>query len=138
MMAAYMVSLGRWIFSNTVEIETGWIWPVEKNDLEEVAQAYLWLAEQGPTGIVFPTLVDPEAVMHHFPPWSVRPELSLIGLMDRGLEPKEKTEALIHHMAATTPKEDCVGFIDVSKDEYGSDPEMHFPRLWDHFREWIS
>jgi hypothetical protein len=138
MMAAYMVSLGRWFFSSNVEIEAGWTWPAQTSDLEEVAQTYGWLAEQGPAGIVFPTLVDPDPTMHHFPPWSVRPELRHIGLMDRGLEPKENAEALIHRLAATAPKEDCVDFIDVSKDEYGSDPEMHFPRLWDHFREWIS
>jgi hypothetical protein len=138
MMAAYLVSLGRWIFSHTFEIETGWTWSGETADLEEGAQAYRRLAEQGPAGIVFPTLVDPEPAMHRFPPWSIKPELRHLGIMDRTLEPKDSIEALIRHLAAASPKEGCFDYIDLSKDEYGSDPEKHFSRLWDHFREWIS
>ena len=61
-----------------------------------------------------------------------------MGVIDRQLEPKEHVEFIIRQFAATTSKKDCFGYIDISKDDYGADPEMHFPRLWNHFRDWVS
>ena len=138
MVAAYMVSLGRSILSDTIEVETGWAWPVRATDFEEVGQAYRWLAEQAPVGVVFPSLIDPEPALYPYPPWSFKPELTRMGVIDRQLEPKEHVESMIRQFAATRPKKDCFGYIDISKDDYGADPEMHFPRLWNHFRDWVS
>jgi len=65
------------------------------------------------------------------------PELGRLRLAAE-LEPKEHVEVFIQQLTAATPNKDCFGYIEISKDDYSSDPAMHFPRLWDHFREWVS
>lgn len=62
-------------------------------------------------------------------------ELEHIGLLDRHLEPKEHVEAWLGALLSTELGEKIEDFIDISRDEYFANPNMHLTRLWEHFKE---
>jgi len=81
------------------------------------------------------SLIDPEPRIFTQPPWIIRTGLERIGLLDRGLAPKEQVETWLKEIHSGKPRDGFNDFIDISPQEYLDDPHTHLPRLWDHFRE---
>ena len=137
LLAAYLGTMAQWLFDRPTEVEIGWNFSVMEGDTEEVAEAFIFFAEQGLTGVNWLTLIDPEPKLRRQPPWLLRPGLERVGFLDHGLEPKEHVETWLRKVHSSETKDGTTDFIDISLEEYMADPHTHFPRLWDHFRESI-
>ena len=61
--------------------------------------------------------------------------LEHVGLLDSRLEPKEHVEAWFRDLLSCQSGEEIDDFIDISLYEYLTNPDMHLPRLWEHFKE---
>jgi len=81
------------------------------------------------------SLIDPEPRLHKQPPWALKSGLDRVGLLDHGMEPKEHVETWLGELLSCGPGEKIEDFIDISLDEYLTNPDMHLPRLWEHFQE---
>ena len=58
-----------------------------------------------------------------------------MGLLDENLEPKEWALSILRGLKGRSENRNTFDFIDLDKEEYLNAPEIHFPRLWDHFRD---
>jgi hypothetical protein len=136
-MATYLGTLARWLFGKPTEVEIGWGLMDGARDLEEIIEAGKGLTTSGLAGAIWLNLTDPEPRLYTEPPWDVRPDLDQVGLLDQGMEPKEWVEPWLTEIQATEARAEADDFIDLSPEEYISDPHTHLSRLWGHFREWL-
>jgi hypothetical protein len=134
-LAAFLGSVASWLFKKPTDVELGWALSKEKPDGEALMEYGLRLAGQGLRGVAWITLVDPEPLLHKAPPWALRPGLERCGLLDSHLVPKPWVEEWIREVQRQEPRTNPDDFIDVSREEYLEEPEMHLRRLWSHFRE---
>jgi hypothetical protein len=134
--AAFLGTLTQWLLERPAAVEVGWGGPGHGQDPERIHLAAVRIARQGLPGIRWISLVDPEPALFEKPPWSLRPALRHSGVLDQGLEPKENAELWVGLVRKTKPRSDPQGFLDIDPPAYFQDPALHFPRLWDHFREW--
>jgi hypothetical protein len=132
--AAYLGVMARWIFGHNPEVEIGWDVMEKGFDPESLLRGSERLAQQGLEGVSWVSLCDPEPAVKAAPPWSLNPNLSQVGLLDCGLEPKPWALELISHLRSTKPKQREEQFIDLSLDEYFDSPAVHLSRLWNHFK----
>jgi hypothetical protein len=51
------------------------------------------------------------------------------------LEPEEHIETWIREIIDAQSRESNHSFIDLSRYEYAKYPQLHLPRIWEHFRE---
>ena len=79
--------------------------------------------------------MDPEPGLLSTPPWVLVNGLEHVGLLDNHMEPKEHVEIWFRELLSSRPGEKTEDFIDISLDEYLTDPVTHLPRLWEHFKE---
>jgi hypothetical protein len=137
-LAAYLGTMLRWLFETKAEIELGWTAFSKQmgRDPEDTLEACHLLSRNGPTGVVWVNLADPDGRLYGHPPWVLRPELRHIGLLDQHLEPKDHVEMLQSELSVTDPQDHNDDFIDISVKEYLADPRNHLRRLWGHFQEW--
>ena len=61
--------------------------------------------------------------------------MAQVGLLDRGIEPKEHVETWLENIGSIKPRDDIYDFIDISEQEYLDNPHTHLSRLWNHFRK---
>ncbi len=134
-LASYLATMARWLLERPTEIEIGWGMLDKASDSEETIEGFTRLAGQGVAGANWISLIDPEPPLHSHPPWLLRPGLERIGLLDRGMEPKEQVETWFENIESVEPRDDIYNFIDISRDEYLDNPPTHLPRLWEHFGE---
>jgi hypothetical protein len=134
-LTAYLGTLAQWLFEKPVEIEIGWGALHQPFDIEEIIERSRCLAAQGLAGVNALSLIDPEPKLRDTPPWVLRSGLDHIGLLDRHLEPKEHVEGWLGALHSSEPRRKIEDFIDVSRDEYFKNPNMHLFRLWEHFKE---
>jgi hypothetical protein len=134
---AYVGALARWLSKKPVQIEIGW-------GLREKIQDYAGWFETGKKfatqrleGGIWFNLCDPEPSLYADPPWTIYPDLEGKGLLDQRLNPKDWVEDWINETDAVMPLDKSSDFLDLSPEEYRSDPEMHFQRLWHHFIKFI-
>ncbi len=135
LMAAYFGTLGRWLFGRPTEVEIGWGMLDDAGDTEEVLESGKRLGGQGVAGVTWLSLVDPEPRLCTQPPWSLRPGLERVSLLDQHGEPKEHVETWIKDIQSSGPRDGIEHFIDISPKEYSIEPHTHLPRLWHHFQE---
>ena len=131
--AAFLGSLGQWIFQTSIEVEVGWALLRQPYDPETLIKAGSALALHGINGINWLTLADPTTRLHAESPWSLNPGLAKLGLLDQALEPKTELGAWFKEWSAQKAHQNLFDFIDISLKEYLSDPQIHFNRLWGHF-----
>jgi hypothetical protein len=83
------------------------------------------------------SLCDPLSNLNEEPPWVLREGLAQASLLSRTLSPKEGLEEWLQDIRSVPalPQEKTVGFLDVSREEYFSDPGRHLSRLWMRFKE---
>jgi hypothetical protein len=134
-LASYLCTMAGWLFERPTELEIGWGMLDNASDNEETMEGFKRLAGHGVVGANWISLVDPEPPIYSHPPWVLRSGLERIGLLDRGLEPKEGVEIWLENIASIEPRDDVYDFIDIGKKEYLDDPYTHLLRLWDHFQE---
>ena len=135
LMASYLGTLSQWIFGRPIEVEVGWGLSDEAGDPEEISEAGKRLAKLGLAGVTWLSLIDPEPRLYNHPPWGQRPGLERVGLLGQDLEPKEWVELLLKEIRTTEIRHEDKDFIDLSPEEYLTDPQPHLFRLWEHFRE---
>ena len=133
-LSSYLGVMARWVFDRNMEVEIGWEAMKKGFDPETLLQESEHLAEQDLEGVSWVSLCDPDAALKAAPPWSLKPSLSEVGLLDSGLEPKSWVEEWIKHLKSTASRQGVADFIDLSLEEYLGNPSMHLARLWDHFR----
>jgi hypothetical protein len=134
-MAAYLGTLTQWVLGRTTEVEAGWGMTEKAEDPEEIMEALKRLARQGLAGLNWLSLIDPRPDLSAHPPWDLRAGLQRAGLLDQWGEPKENVEDWLTAVHPIKPGEGIHDFIDISVEEYLDDPQAHFNRLWNHFRE---
>jgi len=134
-LAAYLCSMGHWLFGRQVSPEIGWAMMTDRGLGEETFASVSVLARQESPGVTWLNLIDPEKSLLSRPPWNLRPGLGETGLLDRGGDPKEGVETLIREIRSGAQKGVKPDFIDIEEDEYLADPETHLRRLWGHFQE---
>ena len=135
LMASCLGTLSQWIFGRPIEVEVGWGLSDKAGDPEEILEAGKRLAKLGLAGVTWLSLIDPEPRLHTQPPWGQRPGLERVGLLGQDLEPKEWVELLLKEIRTTEIRHEDKDFIDLSPEEYLTDPQPHLFRLWEHFRE---
>jgi hypothetical protein len=136
-LGAYIGSLTQWLFERPVHVESGWrIFTGMEDPEPAIESAGLWM-RQGIHGLIWPSLIDPEPGKAGLPPWMPQKGLEKTGLLDPGGEPKAGVEEFFAQSTSGSHKPDALDFIDISRDNYQGDPEMHFKRLWDHFRDYL-
>ena len=135
LMASCLGTLSQWIFGRPIEVEVGWGLSDKAGDPEEILEAGKRLAKLGLAGVTWLSLIDPEPRLHTHPPWGQRPGLERVGLLGQDLEPKEWVELLLKEIRTTEIRHEDKDFIDLSPEEYLTDPQPHLFRLWEHFRE---
>jgi hypothetical protein len=135
--ATYLGTLANWLFAKPTEVEIGWHDLRRTREPEDFLEACRKMAGSELAGAIWASLVDPEPRLHVRPPWSQRPDLKYVSLLDSNLEPKQYVETLLKEVRQVKPKELSHLFIDISREEYSADPQTHLQRLWDHFRESI-
>jgi hypothetical protein len=134
-LASYLGTMARWLLDRPTEIEIGWGMLDNASDTEETIEGFKRLAGHGVAGANWISLIDPEPPLHTQPPWVLRSGLERIGLLDRGLEPKEQVGTWLKGFRFSDKKTGEYNFIDISEEEYLDDPHTHLPRLWQHFQE---
>ncbi len=105
---ALRTSLGvmaRWVFHRNMEVEVGWDAMEKDFDPENLLREGEHLAEQDLEGVNWFSLCDPEPAVKAAPPWSMKPNLSQVGLLDCSLEPKPWVEEWIKQLRSTKPKQ---------------------------------
>ncbi len=132
--AAFSGGLGAWLWPRPVAVETGWAGPGTGDQGGDIVRAGQVLAGQGLAGLSWLSLIDPEAMTAHEPPWILKPGLEKVGLLDCGGEPKAWVEPLLEAVTSTLPRAGADDFIDLDQEEYGLDPQKHLPRLWGRFK----
>lgn len=135
LMASYLATVSQWLFRRSIEVEIGWAFLDQAVNHDMILEAGKRLAEQGLAGVTWLSLIDPEPRLYTEPPWGLWAGLEQVGLLNHGLEPKEWAEALLKEMHTTDTRCEDNDFIDLSPKEYLADPQTHFFRLWEHFRE---
>ncbi|SPD75926.1 hypothetical protein PITCH_A780056 [uncultured Desulfobacterium sp.] len=133
--SAYLCALAKFFFGSQAEVEIGWSMTADMGDMEEAIRAAMHLVDQGASGINWLSLIDPENRLKSTPPWGLVPGLERIGILDQGLEPKQNFEPWLKAIQRYEQKPTRTDFIDISRKDYVSDPDMHFSRLWGHFQE---
>jgi hypothetical protein len=133
--AAYAGALARWLSHKPVEVEIGWGLPEKMQDYDRWFEAWEKFAAQGLEEGIWFNLCDPEPGLCADPPWAMYPGLEGKGLLDQRLNPKDWVEDWINEIKAVKPMDKSSDFLDLSAEEYCSDPQMHFDRLWQHFME---
>jgi hypothetical protein len=136
-LATYLGALAGWLLETSLEVEVGWS-TFQEADEDEILETAGQLAEIGIAGLCWSNLVDPERGLQPYPPWNLEAGLNHLGLLHPALEPKEWVAELIKEVKTSKALENPYGFIDIDQNEYLDDPQIHFTRLWDHFREFIS
>ena len=134
-LASYLGTMAKWLLERPTEIEIGWGMLDNAGEHEETMEGFKRLAGQGVAGANWISLIDPEPPLHSHPPWALRSGLERIGLLDRGLEPKERVETWLENIESIKPWDDVYDFIDIGKQAYLDDPHTHLRRLWNHFQE---
>jgi hypothetical protein len=132
--ATYLGVMAGWIFDQNMEIEIGWEAMEKDFDPDDLLQQSQRLAEQGLEGVNWVSLCDPQPGVQAAPPWTMKPGLSQVGLLDSSLDPKPWVEEWIGQLLRTKPRRGREDFIDLSLEEYLIDPPMHLTRLWNHFK----
>ncbi|MBN1833751.1 MAG: hypothetical protein JW896_16735 [Deltaproteobacteria bacterium] len=132
---AYLGTLAEWLFQRPIETEIGWGALNEWHNIEEIVEGTRRLAGQGIAGVNWWSLVDPEPGLLSTPPWVLEYGLEHVGLLDNRMEPKDHVETWFRELLSSRPEEKTEDFIDISLDEYLTDPVTHLPRLWEHFKE---
>jgi hypothetical protein len=135
--AAYLGSLGQWLFQKPIEIETGWSLLRQPYDPEIFIKNGSALALQGISGLNWLTLADPLTRLHTEPPWNLNPDLAKLGLLDQALEPKPGLNSWFKECSSQKARQNLFDFIDISHIEYLKDPQIHFNRLWEHFIDFL-
>jgi hypothetical protein len=135
LLAAFLGTVAQWLFERPTEVEIGWVLPDTEGGSQHIVEASRRFAQHGVTSVVWLTLIDPESRICSEPPWSLRPGLEQVGLLDQTLEPKESVESCLTEISCGEPRDGANDFIDLSQEEYLAEPNIHLPRLWDHFRE---
>ena len=135
LMAAFLGAIADWLFRLPSELETGWKMTTWSDDPEAVHETHKRLSRKGLLGMNWLNLVDPEPDMLDKPPWVSNPSLGKVGLLDRALEPKGYADTWLGEKGNSRPDKDAFDFIDIGHEEYCLDPQIHLPRLWDHFRD---
>jgi len=139
LLGAYVGSLGQWLLESPVELVISWRLTSEEIDWDRVLELVPDLfSGRGISGVIWPTLIDPEPSLFDSPPWSLGPKFKGISLLNSGVEPKDHVEALLKGFQSCTPEERKLDFIDISREEYMEDPDTHFKRLWNHLRESVD
>ena len=133
-LASYLGVMARWVFHRNPAVEIGWDLMEKGFDPDQFLRESERLAEQDPEGVNWVSLCDPEAAAKAAPPWSLKPGLSQVGLLDCGLEPKPWVEEWSKQLRSTKPKQGGNDFIDLSLEEYLENPSMHLSRLWNHYK----
>jgi hypothetical protein len=134
---AYTGALLQWLAKKPVEVEIGWGLREKMQDYDGWLETGKEFATQRLDGGVWFNLCDPEPRLHADPPWAVYPGLEERGLLDQHLNPKDWVEDWIHVAREAEPSDKSMDFLDLSVEEYCSDPEMHYERLWRHFMKII-
>jgi hypothetical protein len=134
-LAAYLCSMANWLFGKEVSPEIGWSLMMNGGLREETLSSVSVLGQQEVPGVTWLNLIDPEMSLCSLPPWGLYPGLQKSGLLDQGGEPKEGVEAMIREIRSMPQTGRSIEFIDIDQEDYSADPETHFRRLWDHFRE---
>lgn len=133
-MSAFLGSVSQWLFNRPTEVNLGWR-STQRPDGDETMAAGRRLAETGTAGVVWLNLVDPEPGARERPPWASRPALGGVGLLTAGMDPKDWAADWMGELRAAEPKNSPADFIDLSPEEYLSDPHLHLSRLWGRFRD---
>ncbi len=134
---AYLATLAYWLLGRPTEVEIGWSTLKELGDPEEIAETGRRLVGQGITGVDWLSLIDPQPPVRKQPPWVLKSGLDRVGLLSHSVEPKEHVETLLGVFRSGEADYKIEDFIDISKEEYVSEPHTHLPRMWEHFRESI-
>jgi hypothetical protein len=134
LLAGYLSSLSYWLFRKPLELEIGWGLLHGLGDPEAVQENLSRLATEEISGVHWVSLVDPQPAIRKDPPWVLRQGLDQTGLLDLRLDPKEHSEAWLTILRSSETRKMDLEFIDIGEDEYLSDPRMHLPRLWQHYR----
>jgi hypothetical protein len=137
LLGAYLGALAQWLFDISIEMEIGWGGMINQFDPEEILEALQIFAQCSVAGLNWLSLIDPDPKLKAEPPWSLRPGLDRVGLLDNALEPKEHVETWIKVIQSNQSEDGTNDFIDISTQEYMDEPQTHFSRLWDHFQESI-
>jgi hypothetical protein len=137
LLATFLGLISQWLFGRPTEFELGWQ-PPEADDPDELAGLGKDLARMGVAGAVWQNLVDPEPGPSREPPWSLREGYRQGGLLTRALEPKRWVTPWLDGLREAEPKEGAIDFIDLSPEEYLTDPRLHLSRLWRHFRDSVG
>jgi hypothetical protein len=135
LLAAYFSKMARWLFERPAEVEIGWDHMQGGADPECIRETQERLAGRTADGLGWLSLVDPEPGLFSQPPWHLHPGSEHAGLLDAGLEPKRTLEAWLDDRRTAEPSKKACDFIDLSPEAYLSAPQIHLPRLWDHFLE---
>jgi hypothetical protein len=88
---------------------------------------------QDPAALRWVSLVDPRSGLAGQPPWGLRPGLERVGLVEAHGEPKAWAVDLLQALRST-PARPQTDFLDLDQADYRTDPAVHLPRLWGHFR----
>jgi hypothetical protein len=131
----YLGGFCQWLFERPVSVELGWGLLAPPDDPEKVVEAGRYIAGQNIAGVNWLSLTDPRAPLRTDPPWGQRPGLERVGLLDWGMELKDSIRTWFEQIFKEERVRSTVDFIDVSREVYFEDPEIHLARLWDHFRE---
>jgi hypothetical protein len=132
---SYLGAMCYWMFGLPYEVEAGWNLMNWGKDPELVFETLKTLSKNNLLHLDWINLIDPEPRLLEKPPWVTNPDLTKIGLLDNGLEPKEHIETWFKEINYAQSGEKSLNFIDLSRDEYAMDPQLHLPRLWEHFRD---
>ncbi|MBN1104439.1 MAG: hypothetical protein JXL84_13560 [Deltaproteobacteria bacterium] len=134
-LASCLGAMAQWLFGKSVDVEIGWGLLHEPGDPEEIMENLGHLVSQGVSGVHWLSLADPQPGLRREPPWGLSAGSEKAGLLDQYLEPKEGAEAWIKTLRSTARTRAGFDFIDVDREEYISDPQLHLPRLWENYRE---
>ncbi|MBN1105149.1 MAG: hypothetical protein JXL84_17175, partial [Deltaproteobacteria bacterium] len=135
LLAGYLSSLSHWLFRKPLDVEIGWGLLHGPGDPESAQENLARLATEEIAGVHWVNLADPQPGIRKDPPWGLRQGLDQAGLLDSRLDPKEHFEAWIGTLRTAEARKTDLDFIDIDEDEYLSDPRMHLPRLWRHYRD---
>ncbi|RJR31239.1 MAG: hypothetical protein C4576_32095 [Desulfobacteraceae bacterium] len=133
--SAFLTAVSIWLFEKPLETQVGLGLSRGPGDPEAVMENILRIAATGASSLNWMSLIDPEPWLRDTIPWTSREGLSRTGLLDPGMEPRRHAEEWVRAARAAEKGGMSSDFIDISKEEYLTDPAMHIDRLWDHFLE---
>ena len=136
--AACLGTLAMWLSGKPVEVETGWRSAPNPKDPDRFRHRVGETAAQGLESLIWFNFADPEPSRAALPPWSLRPGLDRAALCDSRFEPRDWAESTVEAARSGQPKSGAVDFIDLDRADFREKPEIHLPRLWNHFMEKIS